>query len=188
MWEISAFIDLTGQRFGRLIVIERAENIKGKAAWKCKCDCDKTLVVSSNNLRKGNTLSCGCLQKETIKAQSRIEGVRVSNLKKRKCENASSKYKGVYFHKTQGKWLADIGLNGKSIYLGRYNSEEEAHEVRVIAEKILHRPFLLMEADLKKKKILTDRIGISEEEAEQLLENEWLQNQIQKALEYIEAS
>ena len=33
------FIDLTGQKFGRLLVLERAENKYGRTAWKCKCDC-----------------------------------------------------------------------------------------------------------------------------------------------------
>lgn len=57
-------IDLTGQRFGRLVVIERAENIKGKCFWKCRCDCGKQLIVSANHLRMHNTFSCGCYQKD----------------------------------------------------------------------------------------------------------------------------
>ena len=57
------FIDLTGQRFGKLTVIHRVENIGVKTAWLCKCDCGNELVVISNSLRTGNTKSCGCLSK-----------------------------------------------------------------------------------------------------------------------------
>lgn len=54
--------DLTGMKFGRLTVIERAEN--KNACWRCKCDCGNEVVVNGDNLRSQHTLSCGCLQKE----------------------------------------------------------------------------------------------------------------------------
>ena len=59
--------DLTGQRFGRLVVIERSKNsADGHARWKCQCDCGNITVVASNVLKKktGGTKSCGCLVKE----------------------------------------------------------------------------------------------------------------------------
>lgn len=52
--------DLTGQRFGQLVVLERAANIGGRAAWLCQCDCGGQKIVRSSNLQKGNTQSCGC--------------------------------------------------------------------------------------------------------------------------------
>ena len=58
------FIDLTGQRFGRLTVVERAENSHKMARWRCKCDCGKETVVYGNNLRRGFTQSCGCYRHE----------------------------------------------------------------------------------------------------------------------------
>lgn len=61
-------IDLTGQKFGRLTVIERAGSTKhGAARWQCKCECGNTTTVIGDELRKGNTTSCGCYQKETSK-------------------------------------------------------------------------------------------------------------------------
>lgn len=61
-------IDLTGQRFGRLQVIEFDHMEKhGKHKrpfWKCLCDCGNTKIVGSNSLRTGSTRSCGCLRKE----------------------------------------------------------------------------------------------------------------------------
>lgn len=71
-------IDLTGQRFGRLTVIERdfqypiEHNLKGgHSYWKCKCDCGNTTTVESYNLRKEKTQSCGCLQKERTSKSNR---------------------------------------------------------------------------------------------------------------------
>ena len=55
--------DILGQRFGKLLVIERDyENQTYEGAfWKCKCDCGNIITVSGKNLRLGHTLSCGCL-------------------------------------------------------------------------------------------------------------------------------
>jgi hypothetical protein len=57
-----AAIDLTGQRFGRLTVIERAEG--RYTPWRCRCSCGNETVVISINLRRGNTKSCGCFNEE----------------------------------------------------------------------------------------------------------------------------
>jgi len=59
--------DLTGHRFGRLTVIERAGSQNKQPTWLCKCDCGNEVVVLSGNLRRGNTKSCGCLHREIIR-------------------------------------------------------------------------------------------------------------------------
>ena len=62
---MAKLIDLTGKRFGRLIVIKRMNNDKwGRAQWLCLCECQKKKIVPGNNLRRGDTKSCGCLRKE----------------------------------------------------------------------------------------------------------------------------
>lgn len=54
-------VDLTGQRFGKLIVIRRAGSNKfGKARWECVCDCGKTHFAVTQTLREGGVTSCGC--------------------------------------------------------------------------------------------------------------------------------
>ncbi len=55
--------DLTGQRFGKLIVLEYAGPAgKGQgAAYRCKCDCGKTIITRATALRSGHVKSCGCL-------------------------------------------------------------------------------------------------------------------------------
>ena len=55
--------DLTGQKFGKLTVIERAENDnRGNVQWLCQCECGNIVKVRSTNLITGNTKSCGCLK------------------------------------------------------------------------------------------------------------------------------
>ena len=58
-------IDISGQRFGRLIAIKCVGRKNTFAIWKCQCTCGNEAVVRSSHLRSGNTQSCGCLQKET---------------------------------------------------------------------------------------------------------------------------
>ena len=54
-------VDNTGRRFGRLIAIRRTgSNAYGQARWFCQCDCGRTHTVPNNDLRSGNTVSCGC--------------------------------------------------------------------------------------------------------------------------------
>ena len=55
-------LDLTGQRFGRLIAIEPAEKSKsGRTRWLCRCDCGCETIVQTTNLTNGHTQSCGCI-------------------------------------------------------------------------------------------------------------------------------
>jgi hypothetical protein len=57
--------DLTGQKFNRLKVISRANNLSGKTAWNCVCDCGNESIVNGRDLKNGHTKSCGCLAIET---------------------------------------------------------------------------------------------------------------------------
>ncbi|CAB4223446.1 hypothetical protein UFOVP1670_55 [uncultured Caudovirales phage] len=52
-------IDLVGQTFGRLTVLERLPNAKKNHKWLCRCECGKTTAVLGFCLRNGNTKSCG---------------------------------------------------------------------------------------------------------------------------------
>jgi len=62
---MGALIDETGNRYGRLVIIERAPNGKhGAARWLCQCDCGGQTVAAGNSLRSGHTKSCGCWQLE----------------------------------------------------------------------------------------------------------------------------
>lgn len=68
------FIDLTGQKFGRLTVIERAESKNKHTMWKCKCTCGNVAIVDSGNLRSKHSTSCGCFNVETVKEKNTKHG------------------------------------------------------------------------------------------------------------------
>lgn len=55
-------IDETGNRYGRLTVIERAypRGHRAGAYWLCECDCGNHVIVPGGSLRSGGTTSCGC--------------------------------------------------------------------------------------------------------------------------------
>ena len=61
-------LDLTNQRFGRLIAIQPTKERRNNSIiWKCQCDCGKICYTSASNLRTGGTKSCGCLKQEKDK-------------------------------------------------------------------------------------------------------------------------
>jgi hypothetical protein len=73
--------DLTGQKFGRLTVVRRAEDVRfgevGKssaAAWATVCECGNEFVALSRRLLGGNTRSCGCLRSDVTAAKNATHG------------------------------------------------------------------------------------------------------------------
>lgn len=67
-------IDLTGKRFGRLLVTGRAPNTytksgKLKVNWFCDCDCGRHTIVDGKSLRSGTTTSCGIHKQKDIAGQ-----------------------------------------------------------------------------------------------------------------------
>lgn len=97
-------IDLTGQRFGRLTVIERSEKTaKGCSVyWKCICDCGNETIVSRDNLKGMKTKSCGCLSKELLESRNRkMLEKRLNNYEARK-DNLSTGIKNIYYQPNQG--------------------------------------------------------------------------------------
>ena len=66
-WRLRRFIDETGKRYFRLVVLRPASNPKGAGrVWLCLCDCGKETLVKGPYLRNGNTTSCGCRGLETL--------------------------------------------------------------------------------------------------------------------------
>ena len=73
----STRINLTGQRFGRLLVLQSAGlDANRQPSWICRCDCGATMTTRGLHLQHGSTRSCGCLQRETV-----AEIVRARNLR-----------------------------------------------------------------------------------------------------------
>ncbi|MBR4420014.1 MAG: hypothetical protein IKT32_03965, partial [Clostridia bacterium] len=105
------FIDLTGQKFGRLTAIERIESYKQRSRWLCLCECGNTNTVLASHLRSGAVRSCGCLSKDVaadrgIKSKigertrkhgdfgTRLYGIWAAM--KRRCYNSHTRYFADY--------------------------------------------------------------------------------------------
>jgi hypothetical protein len=63
--------DLTGRRFGKLVVLGR---IGKNCQWRCRCDCGQETTTLTGNLVSGQTQSCGCLQRERTAAAKTTHG------------------------------------------------------------------------------------------------------------------
>ena len=65
-------IDITGRKFLRLTVISRAPNRNKEVMWKCVCKCGTMIITSGHSLRRKDTRSCGCFQKETSHIRGKL--------------------------------------------------------------------------------------------------------------------
>lgn len=64
---MAQYKNLLGNRYGMLVAIEHmGSDTSNNALWKCKCDCGNEKVVNAHSLRRGDTKSCGCLQKKNL--------------------------------------------------------------------------------------------------------------------------
>jgi hypothetical protein len=63
---VSASVDRTGQRFGRLLLVERLGTRSNQRLYRCQCDCGSETTVRVNHLLRGATQSCGCLNRELV--------------------------------------------------------------------------------------------------------------------------
>ena len=123
-------VDLTRQRFGRLIVIEKAGHSKGnRLQWLCKCDCGNFKITTSSDLKSGKVRSCGCLRKETTskmaksRSKSRIKHnksntriYRIWSTMKQRCYNSK-----CFSYKWYGKKGIKICDEWKNNFIFFYN-------------------------------------------------------------------
>lgn len=71
---MSAFIDISGQRFNRLTVLRREGRIGSQATWRCRCDCGNEILAKSADIRSGHTKSCGCFHKDKASEANKTHG------------------------------------------------------------------------------------------------------------------
>lgn len=96
-------IDITGQRFGKLIVDNYAYTKNNRAYWNCTCDCGTHCVKMGKYLRNGDTKSCGC----NITNQAKKMGL--SNINRNKYEVLEDgETVKVYFNNTDNYFLCDL--------------------------------------------------------------------------------
>lgn len=144
-------IDLTGQSFGDLTVINlsKKRGKDGTRLWKCKCSCGNVMYLYSYSLRHGHYKSCGCKRVDKRGAglerhiqSDRVDGTRKSALKSKLHKRNKSGHKGVAWIESRKKWRAYIGYKGKQIALGYFDNKEDAISARLKAEEKYYKPIL----------------------------------------------
>lgn len=96
-------VDLTEQRFGRLVALEYVGRKNKRTLWRCKCDCGKESIVGYSNLVSNNTRSCGCWEEENRK--SNMQKVLVEHTK---CVNNPLEFGIVGNHPLYSIWSSMI--------------------------------------------------------------------------------
>lgn len=141
-------LELTGQRYGRLVVLRQAENIGKRTAWLCRCDCGNEVVVRTDRLRNGHTTSCGCKGPGAtpgvgLLGLTYVEGTCLEMLRAKTVRsNNTSGVPGVDWLTAKGRWRASICFKGKRYYLGSYSVFADAVKARKQAEAELHDKFV----------------------------------------------
>lgn len=141
-------IDLSGKEFGKLTALYPTEKRSGKGSvfWHCRCDCGNETDVTEVDLVHGRRRSCGCLKMENQKhigeGLHRIDGTCVEILEKRKHrKDNKSGFRGV-FQMKNGKYRVNIGFRGKKYYVGCFERYEEAVQMRLKMEQLMHERFI----------------------------------------------
>ena len=153
-------LDLTGQRFGLLTVVERVESIGNRTAWRCRCDCGGERIVKTIHLREGKVKSCGCvraLHSESALGLHYVDGTCVEMLRANtKRRNNKSGVVGVMWRPDCRRWQATIMFKGTRHNLGVYDLFDDAVAARREAEALYYDSFL---ADYDAQQAMTEPAG-----------------------------
>ena len=87
-------VDITGKRFGKLVVISMADDYISPSGFRlsrcnCQCDCGKTTIVNMSELTTGKTKSCGCILNSRGLLKDHPEYMRKYDFEKNKCLDLS---------------------------------------------------------------------------------------------------
>lgn len=144
--------DLTGQRFGKLVVVGRIQTKKYangiSHGWKCKCDCGNVTICQSKSLKSGEIKSCGCLLKDTaVKKVKNVltfyDGTQVCKLLKKEANKSNQTgIRGVYWSNRDNCYIACIGIRNKKITLCRTKDLQKAVTARKKAEEEYYKPII----------------------------------------------
>ena len=140
--------DLTGKRFGRLTVLERAGSLGGHALWHCRCDCGNEVDVKSVQLVHGYSKSCGCLKRENgqksivnTSAAAHRDGTN-AHIASKKTKSPFG-VKGISRHNSSTRpYDVKLVLHGKVMFRKTFATLEEAIAARKAAEEQYLKPLL----------------------------------------------
>lgn len=124
-------IDISGQKFGRLTAVR----YNGKSKWFCICECGGSAIALAQNLKKGNSTSCGCKRRENQfrHGQSNSPLYRVWIAMRRRCNNPSDPAYANYggrgitvcdrWQSSFAAFFADVGERPKGYELDRIDND-----------------------------------------------------------------
>lgn len=131
--------DITGMTFGYLTAIEpTGEKDRGDYIWLFECKCGNTVNLPATRALLGNTLSCGCLKGEALKASRKYYGgtsIVQSMTEKVESTRSRSGYTGV--SPKRDKWQAYITYKGVHYFLGSYFDINDAVKARAKAKELV---------------------------------------------------
>lgn len=148
------FVDLTGQRFGKLTVVKKVDirDRFRRVYWECACSCGNTVIANGQSLRDGRTLSCGCLKAERMSKVSKsliIHSTAPCRLNHTLDKRNTTGVRGVSYDQQRGRYHAYIRFQGKNYNLGYYKDLEAARAKRERAEKALWGGFIKEHPELE---------------------------------------
>ena len=106
-------LNLSGERFGRLVAKHRGPNSRSKVQWWCECDCEEWALVATDSLRSGKTQSCGCIKREQLLIRNDFRELIVE-------ENTVGCHIVTSHTSLAGYGYPRITRNGKTHYVHRY--------------------------------------------------------------------
>lgn len=130
------FEDLSGNRFGRLVVLELEKPINRRTMWKCRCDCGNIVTVDAYSIKSGHTKSCGCLHREVAKETITKHGLSHSKVRRTwknmisRCENKKCSQYGDYGGRgiTVCEEWHDLEIFAKWAYANGFSEEKTKSE------------------------------------------------------------
>lgn len=135
--------DLTGKRFGRLLVLECVGSDKfHKRLYRCKCDCGNEKITTQALLKRGEVVSCGCKHKEIITSRDGISNKRIYNVycgMKSRCYNTDMKQYKDYGGRgitICPEWLGENGLKNFVKWAYETGYDENAPRGQCTIERI----------------------------------------------------
>jgi hypothetical protein len=176
-------MDLTGQRYGRLVVLEPIKKTPQKRRgfrkyWLCRCDCGNEKYVEHGHLRSGDTRSCGCLRREVSAARQRTHGyshTRTHNIwqsMRQRCNNANAPAHSDYGGR--GIQICDRWVNSFENFLADMGEcPSDSHTIDRIDNNKGYSPENCRWATMKEQTRNTRRNRILEFDGKSLCLQEW---------------
>lgn len=137
-----------GNRYGKLLVLEKTNKSKNnRILYKCKCDCGNIVYYNSTDFK--HCVSCGCYKNskdrinKTMESMKYIDKTSIALISKTTTNvNNTAGFRGVSFDKSRNKYRAYIKLRYKNIFLGRFDTLEQAKNARLEAENKFYKPLI----------------------------------------------